>query len=465
MLSRSGLLSVLCLLIGTAGLVISFLVGNNVGLLIAVSSLAALATVRFSTRHAATLDLAILALLVTIAYSYFIRYLIVDNSPEVLYFLVPAVAWTAFESEPSKALALANTSVFLFGFCLTVVILRVFHSHRVKTSAKAAKRSYPRPPPSVLLFLGVISIVALDVLMLGRGIGQQGAFVEEPLPFKLTGLVVYAKSVLLPCLFAAFIYLAERSRRHRMARLAAITLFVSGIFDMLLFSSRGALLNQLLFVGLLWLVAGFKLRKGDYIALTALVVGALFLVPIITAVRLYESGLDVFSFSQISNGIAFVLLRVTGFDQLAIIVDLASPLSFADAVEVLASPRGIQGYYSSEVLHYSESIPQTFAPSGLGWLYLLGGTAGVLAGSIIVGGALILGWKAFEAILPRLAPVAQAYFLLQLIMIITEGGIGTSLIAMTLAFGALLLLHWGLSGHSRKGPNRSVRYTTSPVFR
>ena len=409
-------------------------------------------------------DSALYVVAAVFAFAYLARYFAILADPELIYFLVPSVAWPAFEAPDTLHRSLTYSCAAFLAAAGTASFLRLTWLGAPRFGVQGGRRiEFPaRDPGRGFLFVGVLAIVLLDSVMIANGIGVQGQFVEQPLPFKLTGAIVYLKSIVVPCFAMVYIYCAERRGLTGLSRVAISAVLLSGAADMILFSSRGALLLQVLFVALLWRVAGFKVRKSDAIIAAIIVTGALLAVPIITATRLFGTDLSVLSFSQIMFGVSFVFFRVTGIDQFMVIIDLARPIAPADLLEVLWSPRGVAGYYTSEVLAFPEDVPQTFAPSALGWLYLVGGVPGLLLGGVALAGIVFAGWRVIELLLPRLSVIAKAYFMMQLIVICTEGVIGVSLKALMIALFAFWALERTLAfcGRIRAGaplsPSRSV---------
>jgi hypothetical protein len=245
-----------------------------------------------------------------------------------------------------------------------------------------------------------------------------------------------------PCLLVLHIYWAQKSGRFVLARLGVLVLFLSGTFDMYFYKSRGALLFQAFPLGLVWLLAGFRLYKFDKLILVLVLTGIFFLIPVITALR-FDSPLELFSINQIVDGFNFIFFRITGIDQFMVILNLGEPLSIDNLWSVLSSPRGIAGYYTTQLLNYAEHIPQTFAPSMLGCLYLVGGLPGILGGVIFLAFLATYMWNFFGLFYPKCAPVVKSYFLVFLLLSMTEG-IAQGIIISFLLVAALL---WFMEKH------------------
>ena len=232
-------------------------------------------------------------------------------------------------------------------------------------------------------------------------------------------------------------YWAKLHNRNKLAGLGVMVIVLSGIFDMFVFESRGVFLVQFITVGLVWIFAGFKINKVAVIAIVMTLLGYLFSVPIVVALR-HKIPLESLSISQIADGINFIFFRVTGIDQFMVIYNLSEPIPIEEIWNVLSSPRGIAGYYTTQLLGYDEAIPQTFAPSFLGYLYLLGGLPAIIMGSLMLGFLVTYVWDCLDSIFPKTAPVIKSYFIIQIVFSVTEG---LSKTAFT-SFVVVLICSW-----------------------
>jgi hypothetical protein len=133
------------------------------------------------------------------------------------------------------------------------------------------------------------------------------------------------------------------------------------------------------------------------------------------------------------------MFRITGIEQLMIILDLARPIPLDALWDVLTSTRGIPGFYTSNIIGSSDQVPQTFAPSGLGWLYLFGGLPAILSGAAFMGPFLVFSWKAIDRFIPQLAHAVRAFLVMYLIILVTEGAMGAVIMRTTIGVATFWL--------------------------
>jgi hypothetical protein len=368
-------------------------------------------------------NVAVISVIMLFWFAYFIRFFLIVAHPGSVYFLVPKIAWSSFDNPGILQTSFIYLSAAFCTFCVSVIFFSLTLGCRMERRIairNARVKVNERTPSGMFVMLAILALVFLNFIYLSYGIGMMGEFVENPLPFKLTGAIVYTKSVIVPCLLVLHIYWAQKSGRFVWARLGVLVLFLSGIFDMYVYKSRGALLFQTFPLGLVWLLAGFNLYKFDKLILVLVLTGTFLFIPIVTALR-FNSALELVPINQIVDGINFIFFRITGIDQFMVILNLGEPISIDNLWSVLSSPRGIAGYYTTQLLNYAEHIPQTFAPSMLGCLYLVGGLPGILAGVIFLGFLATYMWNIFGLFYPKCAPVVKSYFLVFLLLSITEG--------------------------------------------
>lgn len=369
------------------------------------------------------------------SYAYIVRLLIIYFAPELVYWTVPEVAWPAFNEFDVVFDTVGILLAVIMGFTMSLILSRPF---ALSASVKSGRPSVPfvdagRSSIVTLLLASVLLASLLNSLAYTYGIGRQGQFNEESLPFKLAGVVVYAKTAVIPALLLVQIYWAEASGMRWLARAGVLVLIALGFMDMFMLDSRGAGMKPVLLLALVWWSAGFRLQSAD--RLTLLFLGFLLLATIqmVTSVRLYGEQSEESLMHQIFQGIYFVLFRITGVEQFMVIKYLGSPIPFWEVWDVLTSPRGIPGYYTTNILGVDENLPQTFAPSGLGWLYLVGGLPGVIAGAAVIGIAAKSLWRALDSQFTCCAPVIKSFYLLTLFMLVAEGSMEPALISLLIS--------------------------------
>jgi hypothetical protein len=390
-------------------------------------------------------NVAVIGVIMLFWFAYFIRFFLIAAHPDSVYFLVPKLAWSSFDDPGIRQTSFIYLSAAFCTFCVSVIFFWLASGGRMERRivVRNARISVnDRTPSGLFIVLAILALVLLNFIYLSYGIGMMGEFVENPLPFKLTGAIVYTKGVIVPCLLVLHIYWAQKGGRFVLARLNVLVLFLSGMFDMYVYKSRGALLFQAFPLGLVWLLAGFRLYKFDKLILVLVLTVTFLFIPVVTALR-FDSPLEPFPINQIVDGFNFTFFRITGIDQFMVILNLGDPISIDNLWSVLSSPRGIAGYYTTQLLNYGEHIPQTFAPSMLGWLYLVGGLPGIMGGMVFLAFLATYMWNFFGLFYPKCGPVVKSYFLMFLLLTMTEG-IAQGII---ISFIIVAVLLWFMEKH------------------
>ena len=390
--------------------------------------------------------------LIVVAYAYIARFFLIWIVPESVYWTVPEMAWPAFDDSEVRDEVFYLLLVALSVFSFSVIVIRAFVIPSLsKTKLRAIFPRFPNQITIVALLLVLVLVgIFLNIVAFIYGIGRQGQF-NEPLPFKLTGAIVYAKAAVVPALLLLQVYWAEASGRRRLARLGVVVLVVFGLIDMFMLDSRGAALKPILLLALVWWLAGFRFRSFDKGVLALLIVFLFGAIQMVTSVRLYGGQLEEFSINHILEGLNFILFRVTGIEQLMVILHFGSPIPWSEVWDVFTSERGIPGYYTTVLLGVDENLPQTFAPSGLGWLYLVGGLPGVIVGTAIVSLMVTTMWRTLERSFSCCAPVVKAFYLFTLLMMVSEGAMEASLISFLIVAFVLKIIDLTVKAIPLKG--------------
>ena len=324
-------------------------------------------------------------------------------------------------------------------------------------------------------FLGVIakrSLLVITLLMLVLAyitykyhIGEMGSSPGEALPFRMKGVVFYARTILIPIVILLSIYLAERSGHIMVSRLGILLLIMHGVMDMLLRSSRSGLLLALLLLAFLVLTDGVKLRRKEKVVVGIMLAIAFFLVPIMTKYRdirvnydlpyieAFFSALNVVEinwFTQPLKGLQFVLFRMPGIESLwCMIANRAVPLGL-HSIDVITSKNGIAGYLTYVIYSIKETDNTLLAPGFVGWFYLVAGLPAVVLGSLFAGALSVLGWKFLDSRYFKSGPIAQVLFLWMLFMVLTEGTLDSMVYMFLVGLITIIALEVGLRTFVRK---------------
>lgn len=402
---------------------------------------------------------------VVFAYCYVIRWLLIVWNPTLVEWTMPPTALDAITYPESLHRALQLTTLFAFGF-IGMTLIQLLLPRITRCIAPSPARRIPLHFACFCLLLCVMLYAGVALVLAQFGIGVQGQLPLTVLPFKLAGLLVYLKAAALPTFVLAVVYLMERNGYLFWSRLAAASLVGLGIMDMFLFDTRSSALRAVVLLALLWWVGRLRLRVSDKTMLLAATLALPILIALVTQKRLFGEFTDTALFGLIGEGINFLLFRITGVEHLTVIAHLSPPLSFIDAFEVLTSERGVSGYYTVELLNIDPQAPQTFAPSALGWLYLMGGPLLIFVGGLLMGWAVVGLYALLARPLPVLAPVAKALYIFMLLIILSDGAMESPIMSFVIGYAALIFVETLLLGPRRSASNTSSnKLHDTPAYR
>lgn len=302
-------------------------------------------------------------------------------------------------------------------------------------------------------FVTKLSLIVLVPLMMLLSyvsykyhIGEMGAPSGEALPFRLKGVVFYARIVFIPLLILLLIYAAEHSGRSVVSRLGIFLLMSHGVVDMLLRGSRSSLLLSMLLLVFLVAAGGVRLRRNEKMLIGITVILAFIMVPVMTAYRnqrleglLLMDALNGAIFvvggnwwEIFSEGIKFVLFRMPGVESVwCMLAQGAKPLGM-QSIEVLRSINGMAGYLTFHIYPLKLENNTLLAPSFVGWFYLVAGLPAVAFGGLVAAALSVFGWKFLSHRYLECGPVAQVFLLWMLFVALTEGTLDT-MVYMVLA--------------------------------
>lgn len=319
------------------------------------------------------------------------------------------------------------------------------------------------------LLVIILLMLVLAYITYKYHIGEMGSPSREALPFRLKGVIFYARTIFIPLVILLSIYLAERSGHIIASRLGVLILIMHGVMDMLLRNSRSGLLLSLLLLVFLMLADGIKLRRKEKVFVGVMVMLAFFMIPIMTEYRqirvnynlpyieAFSSALNVVGkdwLTQIFKGLQFIFFRMPGIESLwCMIANRAEPLGI-HSIDVINSKNGIAGYLTYVIYPGMKAFPNSLlAPGFCGWFYLVAGLPAIVLGSLFTGALSVLGWKFLDRRYFESGPVAQVFFLWMFFMVLTEGPLNSMVYMFLVGLITIMVLEAGLRMFTRKEPN------------
>lgn len=390
-----------------------------------------------------------LALLILLVFGYFKFYLLLF-SPLSANLVFPAYIWPSFAQKELLLCGFFLYSIAFAGLCSGLLLFsRFFRSHLVSAPLYAVEKGQAAVISKWLLVLIISAAPACLYAVHQFHVGVPG-LPAVYLPMRLSGVLYYSQTILLPGLILAQIYAAALSDKEWQVKAGLLILVLWAYADALLRTTRGSLLLAPLLIVFLSFAGGLKIkpRQAALIALLAFV--AVCLLPFLSKYRLLRTeGFDVFqsllsSFSgggknpvQMFNPLSFVLFRIPGFEILVAALGTGPDIDVSRAWGVLTSTGGLAEYITRGI--FGIRYLHSFAPSFVAGSYLLGGYFGVLAASVLASLAVTLGWRGVDLLKLRVLPVARVFFLLLLFWIMTEGPTGILFKQVAAAFLTILV--------------------------
>lgn len=392
---------------------------------------------------------------------YFKFYLLVSN-PEILgegwvqkklYFLLqsPTVLFETF----------ATISYAFIIFCITAWFL-LGNARSLQMDTLKRRINY-RSAISILQWLIPILMGVTVYAMYISGICRMAA--DNPhLPFRLAGWVFNIRTILIPALLLLLIWSSDKAGLRKHFSFGVILLFLHGVSDMLLRSSRGAILSPFIVLIVLFLVTDRVTKKRvELFGIVFLITIILF--PVISSYRYLRaadlsgsivalfvesakniSSVESFSFFKMINDvIVSIVFRFTGADSLLHIIGANLAPLYTDVFDI-----SVTRFFTVDVIGFPPEAIHGSAPSFLGWFYLVGGNGLVM---ISIFGFTVFVWM-FWRILPKLKlrclPVAQALFLMWIFSSFSEGVLDRLYLRVFVMAGSIAVCEW-LIRTSRSG--------------
>lgn len=416
---------------------------------------------RIDSFHADTIPIW-MVLFVFISF-YYLRYPILIKNPEVFASISPHIVKNLYLYGDRSGLevALKFSSLLFFIFCIVAGIL---YGRKNRIQSETISR-----PPCEKIKFGYWSIVVVLVLIAVLGyvayiyrIGQMGVSPGEPLPFRLKGVIFYARHVIIPLLILALICQATRSDNQYALGLGWMLLAIHGVSDTLLRGSRSSILLCALLAVFLYTSGGVKIRRKELLVLFGVAGGAILLFPTITYFRILQYQADlgyleniVYAFNYVNKDAGTVLKssvyavysRMPGLETVWSVSSLMDNHLESRLLEVIRSPFGLTGYLNFNIYQVPVEANTLFAPGFVGWFYLAGGWAGLAIGGVALAIMCVL--------LPRWiyggrllwAPLVNTFFLWILFISLTDGTLDSNF--LLIAVGIVTLVALELFGRAK----------------
>ncbi len=337
-------------------------------------------------------------------------------------------------------------------FCLTAVWLLVYvNIPRFQPSKR--KFNYGKIIPKLSILILLLGIGTISIMYI-TGIARKG--VEVHLPFRLAGWIVNVHRTLIPALLLLLIWSSDKTRWQRHSSFGVSLLFMYGLSDMLLRSSRGALLGMFIKLTMLFIVTGQMTKQRVRLFEVVLLITVL-LWPVISVYRgitagreslsigasLAEAVSTISSFSSIplagmlGEAAKSVFFRFTGVDILLTIVG-----SGVQPMGTSVFNPSVTKFVTVEIFGFPPDAPMGIGPSLLGWFYIVGGKCFVVVGMFCLVFLTWITWRTLSKARLRCQPIAQVLFLSWIISVFSGGALDSQFLPVMVMIGAVAVCEW-----------------------
>ncbi len=371
-----------------------------------------------------------------------------------LYSLIqyPTVLFETFKTISYAFITFCVTAWFLLGHT------RYLHMEPLK------KRINYRPAISILLWLIPILMGVTTYVMYSTGMCRMGAD-NTYLSFRLAGWIFYARSTLIPALLLLLIWSSDKAGLRKHLAFGIILLFLHGMSDMLLRSSRGAILIPFILLTILFLVTERITKKRIQLFGVILLITIL-LWPVISYYRYVRaadstisidynlkesiknvSSTESFSLPEMSKEAAIaVIFRFVGADSLIYIMGANLPPLYTHAFGM-----SVSRFFTVDVVGFSPDAIMGCAPSFLGWFYLVGGNGLVVIAMACFVFLAWFCWRLLAKLKLLCLPVAQALFLWWIFHLFSSGVLDSLYLAILVMAGSIATCEWLLRTSGGRG--------------
>ncbi len=405
-------------------------------------------------------------ILVVFISAYYIKFYLMVWNPDIM----PSGVFRRLQwiiKSPNVLLNTYATMTYAFvTFCLTswwlLVYMKPPRSHFFKREINFNCRRII----SVLMWLIPFLMVITTVVMYLTGISRMAAE-SVYLPFRLAGWIFYIRATLIPVLLLLLIWCSDKTGMRKSLTFGILLLFLHGLSDMLLRSSRGSLLMMFIMLMLLFVVTR-QVTKQRMRLFAIILLMTMLLWPVISAYRYIRAGSfsisigdslsesidSISSYGSISvsktlsEAIKSVLFRFVGVDSLLSIVDAGvKPLG----IKVFST--SVSSYFKVEIMGYSPGTIIGLSPTLPGGFYIVGGDKFVVLGMFCFVLLTWIAWRALSMARLRCLPVAQTLFLFWVFRVPSSGVLDRQYLSIMVMVGSIAVCEWIIRTLGKAFPN------------
>jgi hypothetical protein len=361
-----------------------------------------------------------------------------------------------------------TTSYAFIVFCITAWFLLKFFG---SISYKAVLSNYIRYNPLISFLKKTIPLLMV-LTASSMYIYNIKAGGYEYLPFHLAGWTVHSRTILIPGLLLLLIHYSMEANQKKNVTVGIVLLFLHGVSEVLLKTSKAALLFPFLMLAILLIITGHMTKKYTRLIVSIILI-TLMLFPVIQTyrgVRIANTSItsslgealitskEIFSYNElIVSEIAIIVGRFIGAETLTYIVGAHLKPLYAEA---FTEESTVSDVMKVEVMGMSEWMVIGISSGLLGWFYLVGGSNLVCIGICVFTILVWLIWRGIAKSKLYCTPVAQTLFLLFLITTCSEGVLNRAYLEILIIAGSIAVCEWIVWSFKKKKRLTSIVAST-----
>lgn len=341
------------------------------------------------------------------------------------------------------------TSCAFITFCITSWFL--LHFSRLRASKLPSKPIRYKPLASFLKTTIPFLMIATGIVMY---IFNIKAGVNEYLPFRIAGWTVHGRSIFIPALLLLLIYYSQKTNQKKNVDWGIGLLFIHGLSEVILKTSKAALLFPFLMLAILFIITRSMAKKYIKLIVSIMLI-TIILFPVTQVYRgmrmanisisssLGEALItskELLSYNDlIESEFTTIIGRFIGADNLTYIIGAHLKPLYAEA---FTEDSTVSDVMKVDVMGIPPWTVIGISPGLLGWFYLVGGSNLVSVGISIFIILVWLIWRGIAKLNLNSAPVAQTLFLLFLITTCSEGVLNRVYLEILVIAGSIAVCEW-----------------------
>lgn len=348
-----------------------------------------------------------------------------------------------------------SINLALAGICAALILFRIFSEGLPTQSLSQSFPAFDEKWLKNFAWMLPLIIVLLNFIMVRYDIGNMGETGNDggsaPLPFRLGGVVFYAKLVFIQYALLCYYYISSRIGNDQHRRWAIMLMVLYALSDMLVRSSKGSMVLLAVMIFFLLYFTGALSKKHLWVFSATMIV-AIMLFPVMEVYRVARVLDPNASFMELIGRSMNLIASYGNLETSDKGMAMKALTSFFDRLQGTDNFVAIQANIPNPLYwqwldvynleRYIDEVIGTVgnAPSMLGTFYLLTGKASIffwmMTWTLFCG--IFWRWLKFRGFLFK--PVMQSWFMLWVLNMTTEGTLDSQFLYVLAAIASIHVL-------------------------